>query len=548
MSSAVKYPCDAALSPPPSAVPSATRACGPWILAATVLGSSMAFIDGTVVNVALPNLQAGLHATLSQVQWVVESYALFLAALLLVGGVLGDLHGRRFIFVLGVLIFAAASGWCGLAAGIRQLIVARAVQGVGGALLVPGSLAIISASFPPEQRGKAIGTWSAFTGITAAIGPVLGGWLVEHLSWRWVFFINLPIAAVVLLLCFWRVPESRAEGATRRLDLPGAVLITFGLGASVYGLIESSNYGWRHPLVWGSLVAALVAIAAFLPVEARSKSPLLPLGLFRSRNFAGANLLTLFLYAALGAVLFFLPFNLIQVQGYSPTQAGAANLPFILIMFFLSPWAGGLTARYGAKLPLVVGALLSAAGFALFARPGLGGSYWTTFFPAMLVLGLGMACVVAPLTTTVMNSVDQSQAGTASGINNAISRVASLLAVAVCGVIVFHVFDAHLRQELAQTGIDRAAGQLIYEQRNRLAQIQLPNGLDRQQEDQARRAIDESFLAAFRSVMLLSALLSALSALVAWLSLDQSPLGTPARQGLLERRGRNQPSVSAGGQ
>jgi EmrB/QacA subfamily drug resistance transporter len=536
MSSAVKYPCDATLAPPPAAVPSTTRACGPWILAATVLGSSMAFIDGTVVNVALPNLQAALHATLPQVQWVVESYALFLAALLLVGGALGDLYGRRFIFMLGVLLFAGASAWCGLAPDIRQLIIARAAQGVGGALLVPGSLAIISASFPPEERGKAIGTWSAFTGITAAMGPVLGGWLVEHRSWRWVFFINLPIGAVVLALCYWRVPESRAEDGPRHLDLVGAALITFGLGALVYGLIESSNFGWRHPLVWGALVAALLATAAFLLVEVRSESPLVPLGLFRSPNFAGANLLTLFLYAALGTSLFFLPFNLIQVQGYTPTQAGAANLPFILIMFFLSRWAGGLTARYGARLPLVVGALLSAVGFALFARPGLGGSYWATFFPAMFVLGLGMACVVAPLTTSVMNSVEQSQAGTASGINNSISRVASLMAVAVCGAVLFYVFGARLRQEMASTPMDRAVQQQVYEQRNRLTQIQLPHGLDDQQTEQTRRAINESFLFGFRSVMLLCALLSVMSAVVAWLTLDRSRNANWSGQPVRERR------------
>jgi EmrB/QacA subfamily drug resistance transporter len=521
MSSAVRYPCDATLAPAPPVVPSSTLACGRWILAATVLGSSMAFIDGTVVNVALPSLQAALHATLSQVQWVVESYALFLAALLLAGGALGDLYGRRFVFCLGVSIFAAASAWCGLAPDIRQLIVARAVQGVGGALLVPGSLAIISASFPTDQRGRAIGTWSAFTGITAAIGPVLGGWLVEHLSWRWVFFINLPIAAVVLAICYWRVPESRDANRSGRLDFPGVLLITFGLGALVYGLIESSNYGWRDPRVWGSLVAALLASAAFLLVESKSLSPLMPLNLFRSRNFAGANLLTLFLYAALGTILFFLPFNLIQVQGYTPTEAGAANLPFILIMFFLSRWAGGLIARYGARLPLVVGALVSAAGLTLFARPGLGGSYWTTFFPAMVVLGLGMACVVAPLTTTVMNSVDQRQAGTASGINNSISRIASLLAVAVCGVILVQVFEASMQKTFATSSLPVAERQAIYQQRNRLIQIQLPGSLDEQQKKQARQAIDESFVAAFRVVVLLSALLSGISAIVAWATLDR---------------------------
>jgi EmrB/QacA subfamily drug resistance transporter len=529
MSSAVKYPCDAAIHAAAPSLATASRAQVPWILAATVLGSSMAFIDGTVVNVALPNLQAALHASLSQVQWVVESYALFLAALLLVGGAAGDRFGRRLIFILGTALFALASVWCGFAPGIGQLIVARAVQGVGGALLVPGSLAIISALFPEEQRGRAIGTWSAFTGITAAIGPVLGGWIVQHLSWRWVFFINVPIAAAVVAICYWKVPESRDVNRPRGLDLPGALLNTVALGAMVYGLIESPNLGWRSPLVWGSLATSVVAMASFVWLEARSQHPLMPLHLFRSTDFAGANLLTLFLYAALGTILFFLPFNLIQVQGYTPTQAGAANLPLILIMFFLSRWAGGLTARYRARLPLTVGSLLAAIGFALFARPGLGGSYWTTFFPAMMVMGLGMACVVAPLTTTVMNSVDQQHAGTASGINNAVSRVASLLSVAVCGAIMLHVFASRLGPALRATDLTEQERQTIYQQRNQLAQVQLPSALSNQQKTEARRAIDDSFVAGFRSVVLLSALLAVLSALVAWMMLDRSPKAAEPR-------------------
>lgn len=528
MTGAVKYPCDAAISAAAPAIAPASQKQGPWILAATVLGSSMAFIDGTVVNVALPNLQAALHASLSQVQWVVESYALFLAALLLVGGSMGDRMGRRFVFVLGTVMFALASVWCGFAPDIRHLIVARAVQGVGAALLVPGSLAIISASFPEDKRGQAIGTWSAFTGITAAIGPVLGGWIVQHLSWRWVFLINVPIAAAVVVLCYWKVPESRDVSHDRGLDFLGALLNTLGLGALVYGLIESPNLGWRSPLVWGSLAASAVAMTAFVCVEARSKHPLMPLHLFRSLDFTGANLLTLFLYAALGAILFFLPFNLIQVQGYTPTEAGAANLPFILIMFFLSRWAGGLTAHYGSRIPLTVGSLLTAAGFALFARPHLGGSYWTTFFPAMMVMGFGMACVVAPLTTTVMNSVDQRQAGTASGINNAVSRVASLLAVAVCGVIMLHVFASRLGPELRATDLAGHDQQAILQQSNQLAQIQLPSGLNSAEKTEARRAVDDSFVAGFRTVVLLSAALCLLSALIAWMMLDRSRKPNPA--------------------
>jgi EmrB/QacA subfamily drug resistance transporter len=442
MSGIVRQPCDEGVMISGGVAAPVTPAARPWILAATIVASGMAFIDGTVVNVALPDLQTSLGASAVDAQWIVESYALFLAALVLVGGSLGDHFGRRRVFLWGVSVFALSSVWCGLAPNPENLIVARAFQGIGGAMMVPGSLAIISASFDGEARGKAIGTWSGFSGVTAALGPVLGGYLVENLSWRAAFLMNVPLAIAVVLISARYVPESRDPGA-RRLDLPGAALATLGLGGVVFGLIEASARGLADALVIASLTIGVAALAAFVLVERLSPEPMMPLGLFRSRDFAGANLLTFFLYAALGGSLYFLPFLLIQVHGYSATAAGAAWLPFVAATFLLSRWAGKVAGSRGARSPLVIGSIVTAAGFVLLAVPGTSSaSYWTAFFPAVATLGIGMSLVIAPLTTTVMNSVEAGRSGLASGVNNAVSRAAGLLALAALGILVFLAFSA----------------------------------------------------------------------------------------------------------
>ena len=517
MATIFKQPCDEAVITSKPAVAPCHRSAGQWILAAAILGSSMAFIDGTVVNVALPALQESLSATVLDVQWVVEAYALFLAALLLVGGSLGDRFGRRRIFVTGVVLFSLASAWCGFAPGVGQLIAARALQGVGGALLVPGSLAIISASFDEERRGQAIGTWSGFTAITAAVGPVLGGWLVQHVSWRAVFFINLPLGLAVVLISFWRVPESRDPDGDSSLDWWGAVLAPLALGALTYGLIDSSRAGFSNPAIVVALGGGLLLLAVFIAVEARSQNPILPLSLFRSRDFAGANLLTFFLYAALGGAMFLVPLNLIQVQGYSPTAAGAAFLPFILIVFLLSRWAGGLVKSRGARLPLVVGPIVAALGYVVYGSSGIGKSYWTTFFPGAVLLGLGMATSVAPLTTTVMTSVSGNRAGAASGINNAVSRTAGLLGVAIFGILILSAFNHELDRRVARMDLTPDAREALDQQRIRLAGAEVDSNLNDEQRSTMKDAINESFTFGFRLVMGSAAALALLSSVTAYM-------------------------------
>jgi EmrB/QacA subfamily drug resistance transporter len=406
-----------------------------WALVAAILGSAMPFIDSTAVNVSLPVVQHELYTTTGQTQWVIEAYALFLSSLILTGGALGDLYGRRLIFGIGILVFALASLGCALAANVEMLIAARCVQGIGGALATPGSLALISAAYRGEARGRAIGLWSGFSALTSAVGPVIGGWLTQSFSWRYVFLINLPMAAIVLLILVLRVGESRDESADRRIDVVGASLATAGLGLLVYGLIAMNAGKVSAPAI-ASVIVALGVLTGFVVFERRTPDPMVRCDLFLSRNFSVANVYTFFLYTALGGSLYFVPFVLINVHHYSPTGAGAALLPFIFIMVVASRWSGGLVDRIGPRTPLLLGSIIAGIGFLAYAIPGSGGSYWATFFPAATVLGVGGALFVAPLTTTVMDSVPVEHSGLASGVNNAVARTAGLLGVAALGLIV----------------------------------------------------------------------------------------------------------------
>jgi EmrB/QacA subfamily drug resistance transporter len=501
-----------------------------WVLAVTILGSTMAFVDESVVNVALPAIETDLKAPVAVIQWLVNAYTLCVAALMLIGGAAGDRLGRRRVFVAGAAVFAIGSLWCGLSPSVAQLITARALQGIGAALLIPNSLAIIGASIDAAERGRAIGTWAGFSAIAAAVGPLLGGWIVDHVSWRWIFLVNPLLALPTIWAALAHVPESRDSEAAPGLDWPGALFATAGLGSLVLGLIASSDRGWGDTMVQGAVATGLVLIVAFVFVEARSRAPMMPLDVFASRTFSGVNLLTLLLYAALGGAFFFLPFDLIQVHLYSATLAGAAFLPFTLTMGALSRWSGGLLDRFGARLPLIIGPAIAAVGFALLALPGTGGSYATTFFLPMVVLGFGMAIAVAPLTTAVISAVPTHRAGVASGINNAAAAVANLLAVAVLGAVALNIYDRDLDRHLAaqpvsaevQAAVQESHGKFVAE--SALARLQ---GDDRQ----AAAAIVRAALAdSIALVMWLAAALALAGAVCAALTIPSGVGGRRASE------------------
>ncbi|HEY1976216.1 MAG TPA: MFS transporter [Candidatus Baltobacteraceae bacterium] len=492
-------------------MPDRGRASQPWILAATILGSSLVFIDGTVVAIALPVLQETFHASATSAQWVVEAYTLVLGALMLLAGGLGDRYGRRLLFISGVVVFAAGSLLCGLSTSMTMLIAARILQGLGGTMLAPASLALIGACFEGADRGKAIGSWSGLTAVATAIGPVAGGAIVDHFGWRWVFFINLPIALAVVLLTLRHVPESRDEGERGTPDIVGSLLVTAGLAGIVYAFVASGQDGW-DAMTFASLGAGAVALAAFVMFESKTLNPILPLSLFARRDFTGVNVLTLLLYAALSGLFYFVPFVMIQIDGYPATLAGAAMLPFIVLMVLLSRFSGALSYSLGPRTLLVAGPLITAAGFALFAvLPKL--QFWSGIVPAIAVVGLGMGLTVAPLTATLLESVPEGRVGLASGINNATSRVAGLLAIAVLGALLSAVFNARLDPRLDSLSPQQRHD--VQAQRSALAAAQLHDPAEIE-------AVHDSYAEGFRMVAFACSGLTVLSAAVAALTLPKT--------------------------
>ncbi|MEJ2492721.1 MAG: MFS transporter [Ignavibacteriaceae bacterium] len=488
-----------------------------WTLISTILASGMVFIDFSALNVALPAIQTDMNISGKSLLWIINAYSLFLSSLLLVGGSLGDLYGRKKIFIIGIIIFSVSSFLCGISPGKGLLITARAFQGVGGALMVPGSLAIIAAVIPAERRGKAFGTWSMFSALTTIIGPALGGWLAGLGLWRVIFFINIPFAIFTIAALIIKVPENKDDSA-KKLDITGALLATLGLSGITYGFLEASDKGFGNPVIQLSLAVGLLALIAFIIVEKKSSHPMMPLNLFKSKTFSGVNAMTLFVYAALSASLFFLPLNMIQVQGYSEEIAGISLLPFAILISGLSRFSGIFSDKFGARLPLIAGSFLAGLGLLFFTFPGLTGGakdYWTTYFPGILILGIGMGIVVAPLTATVMECVPKDKTGIASGVNNTMARTAGLLAIAVLGAIILITFKNTLETNVNDLNISENKKTELINNAGDLAETQPPKQITTEQTSQVEQVIKMSFIQSFDFVIYIAVALAWLGSIIA---------------------------------
>ena len=483
----------------------------------TILASSMAFIDGTALNVILPSLQKELEATGSDLFWVLNSYLLMLAALIIVGGSLGDKKGRVKIFMIGILIFTVGSAACGFAQDIDQLIAFRGVQGLGGALMIPGSLSIISAVFSKEEKGKAIGTWSAATTIVTVCGPVLGGALADIGLWRLIFFINLPLGFFALAVLYFKVPESKEEGSSS-VDWLGSILLVASLFALTYGFLEMPEIGYTHPLVISSLMVGIILMVIFILTEMRVNEPMLPFSLFANRTFSGVNLLSFFLYAALGGMMLFLSLNVIQVQGYSQLQAGLTFLPFSFMMILMGRKMGSLADKYGPRRFLIFGPLITSVGIYLLSTIGITNGpsdYWTTYFPYFMIFSFGMSMTVVPLTTAVMTSVSENQSGIASGVNNSITRIAGTFMNAVLGAVAIYLFVSYVGEDIDTFNLSAPHREQIIVEAEQLGEAQAPENLETKIKASVDKLYDTSFIRTYRWVGVLSAILALVSALIA---------------------------------
>jgi EmrB/QacA subfamily drug resistance transporter len=493
---------------------------GKWIMVSAILASAMAFIDGTALNVVLPSLQKSLHATAADLFWMLNAYLLMLASLILIGGALGDKLGRKKIFMVGIFIFIVGSAACGLAPQVTLLIVFRIIQGIGGALMIPGSLSLISSSINENERGKAIGTWTAISTVVTMGGPVLGGVLADVGLWRYIFFINVPIGITALLILWRHVAESKDEDGDLNMDFPGAITIAFGLALITFGFLRMPAIGFNNWQIYSSFGAGLILLASFIVIEGKSKHPMMPLHLFKNLTFTGANLLTFFLYAGLGAGMLFMSLNLVQVQGYSQTQSGLTFLPFTLLMMFIARFAGSLAAKYGPRLFLVAGPAVAGAGLLIlsFIKQTAGPSaYFTTFFPGVIVFGLGLSFTVAPLTAAVMGAVSDQFSGTASGVNNAISRIANVFAYAIFGAVAVLFFSAELQGQVKTLAVSANQKQLIMAQAADLGNAKVPASMSNEQKVTVEKYYHESFIAAYSMIMKVSAGLGFLGALMAFI-------------------------------
>lgn len=490
---------------------------GKLILAATILASGMAFLDGSVVNIAIPTIQTQLNATITGIQWIVNGYTLMLCALILISGALGDRFGRKKIFMYGIGLFILSSFLCSISQSINQLIIFRMIQGIGGAMMVPGSLSIINSSFAESNRGFAIGIWSGFAGGVAALGPLAGGWLVQYFGWPSIFYINIPLGLIAILLSIRYVPESRNDESTK-IDILGSFLIFLSLLGIAYGLISVPDLGWGNPLIIISLLVGIISFICFVIVQKKSPHPLVPLKIFSSSLVTGANLATLFLYFALSGVIFFLVLNFQQIQHYSPVIAGLGMLPTILLITFLSGKGGSVADKIGPRLPMILGPLSVALGMALLIIPGTHANYFTQYLPGLILFGLGMAFVIAPLTKSALD-VESKYSGAASGVNNAVARVAGLLAVALLGLIVVTLFKAQLTERMSATTMNSTAKQQIMIQQDKLGGIQIPHEFNTQMHTITQDAIDDSFLYGFRWAMGINALLALLSSIIAFFTI-----------------------------